>query len=155
MTSSAKREKVTTMDTGCKPERREFLKALTASTAALAVGGCGSQVSYNPATALSGGGGGGGGGGGTPPPPPPPPVNHAPVWQTVPNITFTQGVASSVSIASYVSDPDGDPLTITKNATALPAGVTYDQANKRFVYNGVGAIATTTGHILTASDGKP
>lgn len=140
------------MNTGCKPERREFLRTLTLSTAALVVGGCGSQVSLTPASSTSNSGNPGGP---PPPPPPPPPANRAPVWQTVPNITFTKGVASSVSIASYVSDPDGDPLTITKNATALPAGVTYDQANKRFVYDGVGALATTSGHILTASDGKP
>jgi len=74
---------------------------------------------------------------------------------TVPTITFTQGVASSVSIAAYVTDPNGDPLTITKNAAALPAGVTFDAAGKRFVYSGAGAAASTTGHVLTADDGKP
>jgi hypothetical protein len=60
-----------------------------------------------------------------------------------------------VSIAAYASDPDGDALTITKNAAALPAGVTYDAAGKRFVYDGIGAVASTSGHVLTADDGKP
>jgi hypothetical protein len=70
-------------------------------------------------------------------------------------VQFTQGVASSVSIAAFATDPNGDPLTITKNAAALPAGVTYDSAGKRFVYDGVGAVGSTSGHVLTANDGKP
>jgi hypothetical protein len=85
----------------------------------------------------------------------PPGANLPPVWQTVPTIAFTQGVASGVSIAAYVSDPDGDALTIIKNNVLLPAGVTYDQANKRFVYDGVGAVGSTGGHVLTADDGRP
>lgn len=85
----------------------------------------------------------------------PAPVNAAPVWSTVPTITFTQGVAGSISIAGFVTDPNGDPLTITKNAAALPVGVTYDQANKRFVYDGIGVSGSTGGHVLTADDGKP
>jgi hypothetical protein len=48
-----------------------------------------------------------------------------------------------------------DVLTITKNSIALPAGVTYDAAGKRFVYDGVGAVGSTTGHVLTANDGQP
>lgn len=82
-------------------------------------------------------------------------ANSAPVWQGVPAITFVKGVASSVSIAAFVNDPNGDPLTITKNAVALPTGVTYDQANKRFVYDGIGDVGSTSGNILTADDGRP
>lgn len=151
-----KHEGITTMDTGCNPERREFLRALTLSTAALAVGGCSSKVSYTPATSSTPGSNPGNPGN-PPPPPPPPPVNQAPVWQTIPTITFTQGVAATISIAAFVSDPNGDPLTITlqPNDPALPAGVTYDSANKRFVYNGSGGVATTSGHVLVADDGKP
>lgn len=90
------------------------------------------------------------------PPPPPVQVNHPPVWQSIPNITFTFGVPATVSIAGYVSDPDNDPLTITKNAVALPQGVTYDAPNKRFVYDGVGALSPIVGgQVLTADDGKP
>jgi hypothetical protein len=82
-------------------------------------------------------------------------ANLPPAWRTVPNITFAQGVASSVSIASYVSDANGDALAITKNSAALPPGVTYDAANKRFVYDGVGAVGVTSGNVLTADDGRP
>ena len=57
--------------------------------------------------------------------------------------------------AVHDADPDGDPLTITKNSAALPAGVTYDAANKRFVYDGVGPLGFTSGNVVTADDGKP
>jgi len=82
-------------------------------------------------------------------------ANFPPTWQTVPTIAFAQGVASSVSVAAYATDTNGDPLAITKNAAALPPGVTYDAANKRFVYDGVGAVGGTSGHVLTADDGRP
>lgn len=75
-----------------------------------------------------------------------------PVWTTVPTISFTQGSASNISIGSYATDPNSLPLTITKNAVALPTGVTYDSANKRYVYDGAGAVASTSGHILTADN---
>jgi hypothetical protein len=122
------------MDTAHDAERRAFLRALTTTTAALVVGACGGPTSGT----IPGSG-----------------TNLPPVWQTVPTVQFTQGVASSVSIAAYASDPDGDALTITKNAAALPAGVTYDAAGKRFVYDGIGAVASTSGHVLTADDGQP
>jgi hypothetical protein len=76
-----------------------------------------------------------------------------PVWSAVPTIAFVQGVAASISIASYVSDPDGDVLTFMKNGVALPPGVTFDAAGKQFVYDGIGSIASTSGHVLTAEDG--
>jgi len=85
----------------------------------------------------------------------PPGANRAPVWQTVPTITFTQGIASSISIAGYVTDPDGDALTISVNLAVLPAGVTFDAANKRFVYDGVGPVGSIGGVVLTADDGRP
>jgi len=125
---------------------------LTLSTAALTVGGCTSPVSQtskqaapsNPATP------------GTPGTPgtPPPVVNQAPIWQTVPTIMFTQGVQGNISIASFVSDLNGDILTIAMTAGTLPSGVTFDAANKRFVYDGVGAVASSSGIVLTANDGK-
>lgn len=82
-------------------------------------------------------------------------TNLAPVWSSVPAMTFVQGVQSSISVAAYVTDPNGDPLTITKNSVALPAGVTYDQLTQRFVYDGIGAVGSTGGNFLTADDGKP
>ena len=108
--------------------RREFLYTLTAGAAALTAAACG-------------------GGSGAPPG-----SNQPPVWQTLPTITFTQGIASSISIAAYVTDSDNDLLTIVKNSAALPAGVTYDSATKSFVYDGIGGVGSTEGHILTASD---
>ena len=81
-------------------------------------------------------------------------ANLPPVWQGVPTITFTQGVASSISIAGYVSDPDGDALTISMNGL-LPSGVTFDAAGKRFVYDGAGTVTTISGIVLTADDGRP
>ncbi|MGC2518194.1 MAG: hypothetical protein WA373_03695 [Burkholderiales bacterium] len=82
-------------------------------------------------------------------------ANLPPVWQGVPTITFTQGIASSVSIAAYVTDPNGDALTITLNSAALPPGVSYDAGNKRFVYDGFNSVGTTSGNVLTADDGRP
>lgn len=135
--------------------RRTFLRALTAGAAALVVTACGGSATtnggassppINPGTQ-------------PPPPAPPPPgnppgANQAPVWQTISTIAFTQGVAATFSIAGFVSDADGDTLTILKNSASLPPGVTYDAANKRFVYDGVGAVGSTSGHVLTANDGK-
>lgn len=130
----------------CDAKRRALLRALTATMGALAVAGCG----------------GGGSGDGTPvaaaPGPGPGPgaaINVPPVWATIPTVTFTQGIASSVSLASFVSDPNGDALAITMNAVNLPAGVTFDAANKRLVYNGIGAAASVAGVQMTADDGKP
>ena len=132
------------MDAECRAERRGFLRMVAAAAAGLAVGGCygGPEPKGSPQA------------GNQPPPPPPPPGNRAPVWQTVPTITFTQGIPSNISIAGYASDPDGDALTISMNGL-LPAGVTFDAANKRFVYDGVGAVGTASGIVLTADDGKP
>jgi hypothetical protein len=79
----------------------------------------------------------------------------APVWTTISTIGFTQGVASSFSLASFVSDPNGDALTLTMNAVNLPAGVTFDAVGKRLVYNGTGAAAAVNGVQMTADDGRP
>jgi len=135
-----KNRRISNMDGACRAERRAFLRLLTAMTAGLAVAGCygGPEPKSSPAAS----------------PPPPPPGNRAPVWQTVPTITFTQGVASSISIAGYVSDPDGDALTISMNGS-LPSGVTFDAAGKRFVYDGAGTVTTISGIVLTADDGRP
>lgn len=72
------------------------------------------------------------------------------VWATVPTITFTQGVAANRDIAQY--DNKGATDTITHVAGALPTGVTYNQALKRYEYDGAGAVAGTNGHILLADD---
>jgi hypothetical protein len=74
-----------------------------------------------------------------------------PLWASIPALTFTEGVAARISIASYVTDSDS--VSITKNSVALPAGVTYDAPTKSFVYDGVGGVSTTDGHVLTATKG--
>ena len=81
-------------------------------------------------------------------------ASGAPVWTDVPNIAFVLGVASVFSIAEFVSDPDGDALTLTLNDMPLPAGVTFDAAAMEFRYDGVGPLAMTSGHVLTADDGR-
>lgn len=85
------------------------------------------------------------------PPPIVVPPDHPPVWQTVPTITFTLGQPQSISVAVFVSDPDGDPLTITLAGT-LPGGISFD--GKSLVYDGVGALGLATGIVLTANDGR-
>jgi hypothetical protein len=79
--------------------------------------------------------------------------NNPPVWQTVPGIVFTEGAAANFSVSGLVSDPENDTITITHNGATLPTGVTFDSANKRFVYDGSAGVAVTTGHQLTADDG--
>ena len=122
-------------------KRRALLRALATTTAAL-VAGCG-------------GGGGEGNAPASAAPAPGPTTNVAPVWVNIPTVAFTQGVASSFSLASFVSDANGDALTITMNAVTLPAGVTFDAAGKRLVYNGIGAVASVGGVRMTANDGRP
>jgi hypothetical protein len=124
--------------------RRMFMRRFSAGTAAIALTACGGGGSVpvpQPTPAPS------------PAPAPAPsskPVvsNPPPVWSAVPTITFTQGVASTISIAAYVSDTQ--PLAISKNSAGLPAGVTYNAATKSFVYDGIGAVGMTDGHVLTA-----
>lgn len=88
-----------------------------------------------------------------PPSPTPPSANRPPTWTTLPTVTFTLGIPSTFSVASFVTDPDGDALTLTHSG-ALPNGVTFDSANKRFVYDGSGAAQASGGHVLTADDLK-
>jgi len=92
-----------------------------------------------------------------PTPIPAPSQNRGPQWLPVPTITFTRGIARNITIDAYASDSDSDALAIVKNAAALPAGVSYNAALKRFEYDGSGPLVseTTSGNVLTADDGKP
>jgi hypothetical protein len=124
--------------------RRTFLEALAIGSGALALGACDGSV--EPAIERDAG---------TPPiDRDGSPENRAPRWRTIPAIAFTQGVASSFSIAEYVSDDDGDALAITLDDRALPVGVTFDAENLRFDYDGSGPVASSDGHVLTADDGR-
>ncbi len=96
----------------------------------------------------SGGAPPGGGGG------PPPGGNSPPAWSGLPaSFTFATGAPSSRSFASQVSDPDGDPLTITA-VGAWPAGVNVDSAARTIVYDGIGPAAQVPGLRLQADDGR-
>ncbi len=77
-----------------------------------------------------------------------------PVWQTVPNATFTLGTAGEVSYSSLVSHPAGTAYDVDTNSagTAWPTGVTNDPVAKKLIYSGAGAAATTTGHKLRATN---
>lgn len=133
--------------------RRAFMRYLTVGTAAVAVQGCGgggaaAAPGQNPPVAT------------TPPPTPtvpttpaPIPTPGAPVWLDVPPITFTQGIASSISVSGYISVADAKAVTVSLNASPLPAGVTFNAANRSFDYDGKGAVDATDGHVLIATVG--
>jgi hypothetical protein len=72
---------------------------------------------------------------------------------TVPDLTFVQGLPSSVSAAQWISGTDPTSVTLTLNAVALPPGVTYNSKNKSFDYDGNGAPSVATGYVLTAIGG--
>jgi hypothetical protein len=117
--------------------RRRFMCTLGMGAAALAATACG-------------GGGALSSDGGAPAPGAPSKTITALGWYTVPTITFTEGVAASISIAGYVSNAGS--VEIAKNSAALPPGVTYDAGTKSFLYDGVGAVGYTDGHVLTATE---
>jgi hypothetical protein len=129
-------------------KRRQFVRIVTASAAAFAASACGGGGS-----GPSGGSLAAGSSNATADTNLPAGANRPPAWEAIPTITFMQGVAASFSIAAYVSDADGDALAILKNSVALPQGVTYDVVTKSFVYDGVGPVGSTDGHVLTATEG--
>lgn len=145
--------------------RRAFIRYLTVGAAAIAVEGCGggaasgsdanpaSPVPSNPVTPAPP----------TPAVPAPVPSTPAPapsapqpapvetiVWQTIPAISFTQGVAGTFSVADYISVANAALLSVTLNSATLPAGVTFDSATRAFHYDGSGKAAAIDGVVLTA-----
>lgn len=136
--------------------RRKFFFILSASVVTVAYNACAPGFVANPngsSDLLSSSNGSDQPNPSEPNPNPNPVQNQDPVWEVVPTISFVQGVPARISIAPYVRDADGDSLTITKNMAALPPGVTYDPATKSFIYDGIGDVASTEGHILTATEG--
>lgn len=81
---------------------------------------------------------------------PPPAANLPPAWQIVPTQTFVQGTAKSIDLAGLVSDPNGDPLTLSLQGS-LPTGLTF--SGTKLSYDGVGPLGSSQVSIL-ADDGK-
>lgn len=77
-------------------------------------------------------------------------VNLAPVWGTVPTLDIVQG--GGVSIAGYVSDPEGDAMTLALSG-ALPSGVTFDAATGQFTASGSATVGLSGLLSVTADDG--
>lgn len=138
-------------------QRRRFIQLMSASAATMALQACGGGGSATASTSQ--------GGPAAAEPAPPAgtaagssgpsalvPASTPPVWTTVPTLTFTQGVASTISISKYVKSSSGGPLAIALNSIALPPGVTYNARTLSFAYDGIGAVGSTDGHVLTASD---
>lgn len=75
-----------------------------------------------------------------PPPPPPPPENRAPVWASPLIVAFTDGEAKRVPARQFVSDADGDALTLRVvtpiGALAAARGFSYDEDTDEIVYDG-------------------
>jgi hypothetical protein len=139
-------------------QRRRFIQLMSASAATMALQACGGGGNAEAGTSLAGPAPAG-----EPVTPPSTasgasgpsalvPASTPPVWTVVPTLSFTQGVASSISISKYVKSSTGGPLAIALNGLALPPGVTYNARTLSFVYDGIGAVGSTSGHVLTASD---
>jgi len=79
-----------------------------------------------------------------------PPANRAPVWSTTTTIVFQKKTAGSVDMQDYVTDPDGDVVTIVANQ-AFPQGITFN--NGILSYDGAAGASDTSGLYFTASDG--
>lgn len=84
-------------------------------------------------------------------------TNLPSIWNFVPNVTFSVGVTATFPVSgtyqsnNYVTDPENDTITLTKNSVFVQ-GVTWDGG--KFITNGTGSATTSTGHILTANDGR-
>jgi hypothetical protein len=77
--------------------------------------------------------------------------NLPPVIESLPTPLFIEGTAGSYDMSQHVSDPDGNPLTLTLNGT-LPQGLAWTAPN--LTYDGLGPAALSAGHTLTADDGS-
>jgi hypothetical protein len=80
-----------------------------------------------------------------------------PVISTVPTISFTRGTTATASVSSYITDADttAGAITTAYTGAGLPAGVTFNAAQKRYEYDGSGDLATTeatNGAQFSASD---
>lgn len=96
-----------------------------------------------------------------PPPPEEPPGNLAPIWTLAAPIyvDFIRGTAGAQSMSQYVSDPDGDPVTLSRQDTtlALQPGVAFSTGSGSYTYDGTdpGAPLSVSGEHLLADDAAP
>ena len=81
-----------------------------------------------------------------------PAPNQPPVVLSTPLLVFTEGTASSYSMAPHFSDPDGDVLTY-ELTIILPNGLSFDNATGILTYDGIGS-ASVSQHTTKASDGE-
>lgn len=54
-------------------------------------------------------------------------------------------------MAEYITAANVAEFTLILNATPLPAGVAFNPATRAFDFDRQGAIASSEGHVLTAS----
>ncbi|MES9943930.1 MAG: hypothetical protein ABW080_03110 [Candidatus Thiodiazotropha sp.] len=76
--------------------------------------------------------------------------NEAPVWSTIPAQAWTVGVPVYLDLNDYVTDADGDALTISLDS-ALPDGVSINDG----VISGTPTAETASAsYMATADDGN-
>ncbi len=80
-------------------------------------------------------GGGGSSGDGTPP------LGTSWRWTATPVVAFSQGMAGTVDLASFISNPTAIALTYSVASGTLPGGVTL--SSSRVMYDGAGVQATS------------
>jgi hypothetical protein len=125
--------------------RRQFLRLMGASAAGFGLSACGGSNLSESAIA-------------TPESPSQTPVllgvkatsETLPIWSTVPTLSFTVGVPSSISVAQFVTSRSLTDIAITLNPAQLPAGVSYDTARQTFDYDGNSTLGSAAGLVLVA-----
>lgn len=92
-------------------------------------------------------------------------ANRAPVWADPLVVQIVDGVAQRIPARQFVTDPDGDALTIAvavpMDALAQARGFSYDEATDELVYDGTptgvmpdAVHVIETGLRLSADDGR-
>lgn len=71
-------------------------------------------------------------------------------WTTV-TLTFTNGTAASVDLATFLVNPQGRSITYTIKSGSLPSGCTLSGSS--VVYSGSGAVAASTVQFTASSGG--